>query len=648
LLTGIERQREESINQSIMDDSFDIGEFEGTSSFVTSTAWSSRVASKPKGRRTYGRRGSVDNVTGSSQNRKNTFGARSRVASLERTSELSPSTSQSTGTLFKEEEEKLAEEEIDEDDEWNTDRDSNISTPPIPPRKGRTFVRSHTISGTSPNISRGRTRPPQLRRSQSVSNSISSRSSSTSSRSFSMSTSSMASLPVEEGCCDDFDGSGENYNPNFFGTPNNGSLLDSISPKRSALFEGSNKKCRKKSKPAANQNAFMKNDFTPLDSNDGGVSGSISRHNNTKLPEGSTLGDSFSDLARNSGEVRTSWATKSTGSCPSNYSSSRTEESTHRRRLSSHTDLFSPTTTNNGSPDQDMNGSPTDDLSSPAMSMASSTRKRGVCKSQFSDDESSPVSRSRSRILSPPSIRMSEASSFSASVDSKYRVGSRLMDVSFQSTTKSCVKINRAMADLDVTMSDDDVNKSCETNGEDSDISVDSEDDDMSVIPRLNSIRARERPSSNMSNQILELENATVDDVVKSMSSIEDIEFLSTSLQKSIIRQGGCIIAPPVKWEAKRRDAFFQWTTKSLGFTFRPGGGNFSFIQTTKTRGSRLLVLLNATLKSLKSCDEGEMRESLSNIEESNSIDFDFSSAVKRELQPTRKFSKMIRLTPKE
>jgi hypothetical protein len=103
-----------------------------------------------------------------------------------------------------------------------------------------------------------------------------------------------------------------------------------------------------------------------------------------------------------------------------------------------------------------------------------------------------------------------------------------------------------------------------------------------------------------------------------------------------------------VKWEAKRRDAFFQWTTKSLGFTFRPGGGNFSFIQTTKTRGSRLLVLLNATLKSLKSCDEGEMRESLSNIEESNSIDFDFSSAVKRELQPTRKFSKMIRLTPKE
>jgi len=235
-------------------DSFDIGEFEGTSSFVTDTAWSSRVASKPRGRRTYGRRGSVDNVTGSSQNRKNTYAVgrrgsvdnvtgssqnrnntyvgRSRVASLERTSELSPSTSQSTGTLFKEEEEKLAEEDIDKDEGWNIDRDSNISTPPTVPRKGRTFVRSHTISGTSPSISRGTTRPRQLRRSQSISNSISSsRSSSASSRSFSMSTSNMASLPVEEGWRDDYGGGFENYNPNFFGTPNNDPLLNDISPK---------------------------------------------------------------------------------------------------------------------------------------------------------------------------------------------------------------------------------------------------------------------------------------------------------------------------------------------------------------------------------------------------------------------------------
>merc|ERR1719464_1716665 len=91
---------------------------------------------------------------------------------------------------------------------------------------------------------------------------------------------------------------------------------------------------------------------------------------------------------------------------------------------------------------------------SPAMSMASSTKKRGNYKSQFSDDES-PISRSRSRILSPPSIRTSDVSTFSASVDSKYRLGSRLMDVSFQSTSKS-VTIDREMTNI--TMSDDDKN----------------------------------------------------------------------------------------------------------------------------------------------------------------------------------------------
>jgi len=179
-------------------DSFDIGGFENTCSFVTSTAWSSRVASKPKGRKTYGRRG--NDAVAVVKNRKINNPARSRVASLERTPESSPSTSLFESAVKEEEENSV--EDI-EDEEWNTDnqspkfhRDSNISTPPIP--KCRTFVRSHTISGDSPNISRP-TRPPQLRRSQSVhsvSNSLSSRSSS--SRSFSTA-SSVASLPVEEG-----------------------------------------------------------------------------------------------------------------------------------------------------------------------------------------------------------------------------------------------------------------------------------------------------------------------------------------------------------------------------------------------------------------------------------------------------------------
>ncbi|OEU06261.1 hypothetical protein FRACYDRAFT_255508 [Fragilariopsis cylindrus CCMP1102] len=303
--------------------------------------------------------------------------------------------------------------------------------PPKVPRKGGTFRGSHTISGTSPSISRGTTRPRQLRRSQSLSDLISSsRSSSASSRSFSMSTSSMASLPVEEGWRNDFGGGFENFdgsnkncrkkgkpaaNHNTFlrndfaplvdsnncgdGTGSNKNcrkkgkpaanqntflrndfapLVDSnncgdgtgsnkncrkkgkpaanhntflrndfaplVDSNNCGDGTGSNKNCRKKGKPAANHNTFLRNDFAPLvDSNNCGDGSSISRYNN-KLLEGSILGDSFSDLARNSGEVRTSWATKSTGSRPSNSSSSRTEESTHQRRLASLTDLFSPTT----------------------------------------------------------------------------------------------------------------------------------------------------------------------------------------------------------------------------------------------------------------------------------------------------------------
>ena len=63
---------------------------------AASTAWSSPVSSQPRGRRTYSPQGSADNVTGRSPNRKNSYASRSSIASLERTSELSPSTSQST------------------------------------------------------------------------------------------------------------------------------------------------------------------------------------------------------------------------------------------------------------------------------------------------------------------------------------------------------------------------------------------------------------------------------------------------------------------------------------------------------------------------------------------------------------------------
>jgi len=439
-------------------------------------------------------------------------------------------------------------------------------------------------------------------------------------------TSDFSSLAVEEG--DDF----ENFNPNFLTKSNNShSLLEeNSSPKRSAAVEGG-KKGRKKCKPT-NHSFLQNNDFTALkDSNTNNNNNNNCGNSDYSRKVPAWASDSFSDLARNHGEVGAAWATSSTGSCSSNCNSNK--EAMHRRR-SSTADLSSPTSYSFHDETMDT----TDTVSSPTMSMTSSTRKRGVFKSNFLDDES-PVSRSRSRILSPPPVRTPDISCFMESIDSKRRAASKLMDVSFYST-KNSAKADRAM--LDVTMSDDDVNVSG-----DSDISVDSEDEVM-AMGSSNIFQARERPSPSMSVPIFEPGKATVNDIMKYMSSYEDIQFLSTSLQQNFEGQGGCLswnIAPPVAWGAKRRDAFFQ-ATRTLGFTFRAGGGNISYIQISKTRGSRLLSLLKATLATY---NERKGRESSPNVEANNTPrEFLFSSAVKKELQPASRVSKTLRLTPKE
>jgi hypothetical protein len=221
-------------------------------------------------------------------------------------------------------------------------------------------------------------------------------------------------------------------------------------------------------------------------------------------------------------------------------------------------------------------------------------------------------------------------------IDSKHRTASKLMNISFCST-KNDKNINRVV-DLDVTMSDDDVYVSG-----DSDISVDSGDDVMAT-GSSNAFHSIQRPSSTRSTKIFEPEKATVDDVVRKMSSYEDIQFLSKSLQQNFEGHGGCLswnIAPPVAWAAKRRDAFFQ-ATRTLGFTFRAGGGNVSYIQISRTRGSRLLSLLNSTLATY---DELKGRQSLHHAKTNNfTKEFVFPSTIKKKVQRAKAF----RLTPKE
>jgi len=274
----------------------------------------------------------------------------------------------------------------------------------------------------------------------------------------------------------------------------------------------------------------------------------------------------------------------------------------------------------------------TDSVSSSSMSLNSSTRKRGVCKSQFLFDES-PVSRSRSRISSPLPVRTPDISLIMGAAPD-------LMDVSFCSK-KNSAKADRMMLELDVTMSDDDINN---ISG-DSDISVDS-DDDIMTVDQLN-VHNIEYPLSTTNARTFDVEKATVDDITKIMPSFEGIQFLVTSLQQNFKGQGGCLswnVAPPVSWSTKRRDTFFQ-ATRKLGFTFRAGGGNVSYIQISKTRGCTLLSLLETTLATY---DQRKLKRT-PKVETANApMCFTFSSTVKKKLKCISRVSKMLRLTPKE
>jgi hypothetical protein len=553
-------------------DSFDIEEFERKAdSIVTSTAWSSRVVPKFKGRRAYGRRGS-DAV----------FNSRTK-----RNESLPENRERHDVNVDQDQEEESG---LDDNEDWtlmtspyNKTFNEYTEVPTPPPRQLKKWK---TISGESPSTLKPN-EPPKLMRSQSVSALLPKRRAFGSSRSTSTA-SSFASFAGEEGGINF-----ENLNPNnFFPASNNlhgqSILEENTSPKRSAVVEG-NKKGRKKSK-ATNQSFVHNNDFRALNKFDrDGHNTRGNRYGSRKIP----APGSFSDLARSYSEGDPAWKTSSTGSYRGN------DEMNRRRSYSS--DIFSPSSSFH---DETMDV--TDLALSPTTSTASS-RKRGVYKSQFLIDES-PVLRSRSRILSPLPTRTTELPFLTNSIDSIQRTESKLMNISFYSTNNE-KKISRS--DLDVTMSDDDLYVSG-----DSDISVDSEDEVMTT-ESSKAFRGVNPPLSAKSTRICDPEKISVEDVVKIMPCYDDIQFLSISLKQNFEGQGGCLswnIAPPVNWVAKRRDAFFQ-ATKKFGFTFRAAGGTVSFIQISKSRGSSLFSLLNSTLEIY---DELKERERLPNTQEKN------------------------------
>jgi hypothetical protein len=145
--------------------------------------------------------------------------------------------------------------------------------------------------------------------------------------------------------------------------------------------------------------------------------------------------------------------------------------------------------------------------------------------------------------------------------------------------------------------------------------------------------------------KFLHPDKATVNDVIKSMSSYDDLRFLVASIEKD--RHTGSNSwnsAPPTYWNSTRREEFFKWTTQTLGFTFRSWGGGVSTVQISKTRGPKLLDLLKSTIEA---CKEQGLGNNSPTVGQSMPKEFIFSPESKPAARlPTSVVKNSLKMTP--
>lgn len=224
------------------------------------------------------------------------------------------------------------------------------------------------------------------------------------------------------------------------------------------------------------------------------------------------------------------------------------------------------------------------ELPSPARSVASS-RKRGVGGSPIysdlddlsstgglsaSNNSSGRHSRSRSRILSPQPAAMPL---FLQPLATSRRLPSSPDD-------------ERNVMDIDT---DDDLDDGSQSDSGSPETSFESTSNHASVFG--NGECAHDHTVKNE------------DDALATMSSYNDLKFTVAALRRESRRRVLAIgaaeswqLAPKTSWPSSRRSAFFQWATKSLGFTIRAMGGSLSFLQISKSKGSEILAVLEAAL----------------------------------------------------
>eukprot|EP00980_Cylindrotheca_fusiformis_P029280 scaffold22800_cov204-Cylindrotheca_fusiformis.AAC.3 len=228
--------------------------------------------------------------------------------------------------------------------------------------------------------------------------------------------------------------------------------------------------------------------------------------------------------------------------------------------------------------------------SSPAGASVGSSRKRGICESPMYDFDDCSFSATpavrRSRFFSPGSEPPSPG--FLLQTGDGDREAFKRAGASGRSG-------------LDEFESDDGFSDA-DDSGDDA--STESMDHATTPQNRFVSFDEKQRSQSALGfspeNQ-LEPGKSRAEDVIKSMPSLQDLRFLVKSLRKEKIgSRTSWHVAPPVAWDSNRRSAFFQWTTRSLGFSFRAGGMAIAYLQIAKNKGAGILELLESAMVSSK------------------------------------------------
>ena len=107
------------------------------------------------------------------------------------------------------------------------------------------------------------------------------------------------------------------------------------------------------------------------------------------------------------------------------------------------------------------------------------------------------------------------------------------------------------------------------------------------------------------------------------MSSYDDLKFLIRELRKWNSGKQAmvfgmkklCTIVLPSKWKHQRKMSLNQWVTTHFKFTLKSGGGNVSYLQTSRSNGEQVLKKLDAALLSYKESSKGNRPKPLEEVQ---------------------------------